>query len=134
VGLEHDDVRVDEGDGLQPEDVVDQEVGVEAVVGEAEEGENEGEGYLDLSRSDVLISPPASDEEGMAEAESSRRPYVTKRVPFSNDDFKDPILQLGNTFQNVYDFRKSIKQASILKGKDLTYQKNSRTKCIAMCV
>jgi hypothetical protein len=64
VGLEHDDVRVDEGVGLQPEDVVDQEVGVEAVVGELEEGESEceGEGYLDLSRSDVLISPPASDE------------------------------------------------------------------------
>jgi hypothetical protein len=101
VGLEHDDVRVDEGFGLQPEDVVDQEVGVEAVVGEAEEGE--GEGYSNISGSDELISPSASDEEGAAEAESSRRPYVTKRVPFSKDDLKDPILQRGNTFQDMYE-------------------------------
>jgi len=110
---------------------VDQEVGVEAAVGEAEEGE--GEGYSDISGSDGLISPIASDEEGAAEAESSRRPCVTKRVPFSNDDLKDPILQRGNTFRDVYEFRKTIKQASVLKGKDLTYEKNFRTKCIAMC-
>jgi hypothetical protein len=64
VGLEYDDVGVDEGFGLQLEDVVDQEVGVEAGVGEAEEGEGEGagegegegggqgegEGYLDIFR------------------------------------------------------------------------------------
>jgi hypothetical protein len=109
VGLEHDDVRVDEGFGLQPKDVVDQEVGVEAVVGEAKEGEGEGvgggegEGYSDISGSDELISPSASDEEGAAEAESSRWPYVTKRVPFSKDDLKYPILQRGNTFQDVYE-------------------------------
>jgi hypothetical protein len=74
VGLEHDDVGVDEGFGLQPEDFVDQEVGVEAAVGEAEEGESEGEGagggqgegegYSDISGSDELISPSASDKEG----------------------------------------------------------------------
>jgi hypothetical protein len=106
VGLEYDDVGVDEGFGLQPEDVVDQEVGVEAAVGEAEEGEGEGagggqgegEGYSDIFGSDGLISPIASDEEGAVEAESSRRPCVTKRVPFSKDDLKDPILQRGNTF------------------------------------
>jgi hypothetical protein len=76
LGLEYDDVGVDEGFGLQPEDVVDQEVGVEAAVGEAEEGEGEGEGesaggdqgggqgegkgYSDISGSDELISPSAS--------------------------------------------------------------------------
>jgi hypothetical protein len=89
---------LDEGFGLQPEDVVDQEVGVKAAVGEVEEGEGGGEGYLDISVSDELISPSASDEEGAAEAESSRRPCVTKRVPFSKDDLKYPILQRGNTF------------------------------------
>jgi len=137
VGLEHDDVRVDEGFGLQPEDVMDQEVGVEAAAGEAEEGEGEGagggKGYSDIFGNDELISPSASDEEGAAEVESSRRPCVTKRVPFSKDDLKDPILQQGNTFQDVYEFRKAIKQASVLKTKDLTYQKNSMTKCIAVC-
>jgi hypothetical protein len=46
---------------------------------------------------------------------------------------KDLILQRGNTFRDVYEFRKAIKQASVLKGKDLTYQKNSRTKCIVVC-
>jgi hypothetical protein len=136
VGLEHDDFRVDEGVGLQLEDVVDQEVGVEAAVGEAEKGEGKGkdEGYSDIFHSDELISPRASDEEGATEAESSRRPCVTKRVSFSKDDLKGPILQRGNTFQDVYEFRKAIKQASVLKVKDLTYQKNSKTKCIAVHV
>jgi hypothetical protein len=69
----------------------------------------------------------------VAEAESSRRPCVTKRVPFSKEYFTNPILQRGNTFQDVYEFRKTIKQASVLKGKDLTYQKNSMTKCITVC-
>jgi len=112
---------------------VNQEVGVEVAVGEDEEGESKGEVDSDLFRSDLLISPRTSDEEGVAEAESSRRPCVTKRVPFSKEYFTNPILQRGNTFQDVYEFRKTIKQASVLKGKDLTYQKNSRTKCITVC-
>jgi hypothetical protein len=33
----------------------------------------------------------------------------------------------------VYEFKKAIKHAPVLKGKDLTYQKNSKTKCIAIC-
>jgi hypothetical protein len=132
LDIEHDDVGVDEGVGLPPEGV-NQEVGVEAVVGEYEEGDGEDEVDSNLSHSDLLISPRASDEEGVAKAESSRRPCVTKKVPFTKEDFTNPILQRGNTFQDVYEFRKAIKQASVLKGMDLTYQKNSRTKCIAVC-
>jgi hypothetical protein len=132
LNIEHDDVGVDEGVGLQPEGV-NQEVRVEAAVGEDEEGEGEGDVDSDLSRSDLLISLHASDAEGVAEVEFSRRPCVTKRVPFSKECFTNPILQQDNTFQDVYEFRKAIKQASVLKGNDLTYQKNSRTKCIVVC-
>jgi hypothetical protein len=97
---------------------VNQEVGVEAAVGEDEEGEGEGEGEIvsDLFRSDLLISHSASDEEGVAEAESLKQLCVTKRVPFSKEDFTNPILQQCITFQDVYEFRKAIKQASVLKG------------------
>jgi len=38
----------------------------------------------------------------------------------------------GNIFNDVYEFRKAIKQANVLKGKDLAYQKNSRKKLIAL--
>jgi hypothetical protein len=58
---------------------VNQEVGVEVAVGEDEEGESKGEVDSDLFRSDLLISPRTSDEEGVAEAESSRRLCVTDK-------------------------------------------------------
>jgi hypothetical protein len=45
----------------------------------------------------------------------------------------NPILQPSNTFEDVYEFRKVNKQANVLKGKDLAYQKNSRMKLIAVC-
>jgi hypothetical protein len=80
-----------------------------------------------------LISPRGSDEEAVAEAESSERPYVTKRMPFSKEDMGNLILELGNTFENVYQFRKVVKQASVLKVKDLTYQENSKMKFMVVC-
>jgi hypothetical protein len=137
VGLDNDDigveeeVGVDQGDGVKPEDGVDQEVGVKAVVGEDEEGKDGDDS--EISRSDVLISHRGSDEEVVAEAESSERPYVTKRMPFGKEDMGNLILELGNTFENVYQFRKVVKQASVLKVKDLTYQENSKMKFMVVC-
>jgi hypothetical protein len=54
-------------------------------------------------------------------------------VPFSAEDMLNPILVPGDTFNDVYEFRKAIKQFNVLKGKDLAYQKNSRKKLIVVC-
>jgi len=67
------------------------------------------------------------------EPDSSKRPCVAKRVPFTKSDYEKPTLQPGNTFDSVYDFKKASKHANILKGKDLVYEKNSRSKVIAVC-
>ncbi|XP_062176167.1 uncharacterized protein LOC133881254 [Alnus glutinosa] len=92
--------------------------------------EGEDEPVSDVSRSEILITP--NNTSGDDEPDSSKRPCVTKRVPFSKSDFEKPTLQKGNTFDSVYDFRKAIKHANILKGKDLVYQKNSKSKVIAV--
>jgi hypothetical protein len=123
-------VREDEDVGLEPEFGIDEEVRLELDVGVDEEvglaTENgDGEDILDeatseMSQSDILISPPASDEEDEVDSE---RVYVTKRVPFSPSDLGNPVLQRGNTFHDMYEFRKAIKHANVLKRKDLHFKK-----------
>jgi hypothetical protein len=83
-----------------------------------------------MSQSDILISPHNTSEED--EPDSSKRLCVTKNVSFSKSDFEKPTMQLGNSFESVYDFRKAIKWVSILKEKYLVYQKNSRLKVITV--
>lgn len=57
-----------------------------------------------MSQSDILISPPASDEENEADSE---RVCVPKRVTFSPFDLGNLVLQLGNTFHDVYEFKET---------------------------
>jgi hypothetical protein len=60
---------------------------------------------------------------------------VPKRVTFSPLDLGNLVLQLGNTFHNVYEFKKTIKQANVLKENDLHFKKkkNTRKKHVAVC-
>jgi hypothetical protein len=144
-----EDVEVDQAFVGEPSHAIEEELEVEVAVAlaatedEAAEGEGVGKGVgkgvgvgedvpvSDMSWSDILVIPCNTSEED--EPDSSKRPCVTKRVAFTKSDFEKPTLQLGNAFESVYDFRKAIKQANLLKGKDLVYQKNSRSKVIAMC-
>jgi hypothetical protein len=131
----------DQGFGVEEEDDVYLEVG-RAEVGvdqgfehEAVEDGNERceDGSDSGNRSGVLVSPTPSDEEDADEVEYKKRVCVQKRVPFSAEDMLNPTLVPGNTFNDVYEFRKAIKQANVLKEKDLAYQKNSRKKLIVVC-
>jgi len=137
VSVEGEDVEVDQEFVGEPSHAVEEELEAEVTIAlavsedEAAEGEGEDEPVSDMSRSDILIIRHNTSEED--EPDSSKRPCVDKRVPFTKFDFEKPTLQLGNTFESVYDFRKAIKQANILKGNDLVYQKNSRSKVIAVC-
>ena len=53
-------------------------------------------------------------------------------IPFTKD-MKNPVLQLGHTFGDAMKFRIVVKQANILKGKDLEFPKNETKKVIARC-
>jgi len=145
ASVEGEDVGVDQEFVGEPSHVVEEDLEAEVAVAlaaaedEFAQGVGKGKGVVegedepvsDVSRSGILITP--DNTSGDDEPDSSKRPCVTKRVPFSKSDFEKPTLQKGNTFDSVYDFRKAIKQANILKGKDLVYQKNSKSKVIAVC-
>ncbi|XP_062152677.1 uncharacterized protein LOC133861000 [Alnus glutinosa] len=143
ASVEGEDVGVDQEFVREPSHVVEEDleakvaVALAAAEDEFAQGvgkgvvEGEDESVSDVSRSDIRIT--LDNTSGDDEPDSSKRSCVTKRVPFSKSDFEKPTLQKGNTFDSVYDFRKAIKQANILKGKDLVYQKNSKSKVIAVC-
>jgi hypothetical protein len=50
----------------------------------------------------IQKSPRGSDEEAAAKVESLEWPCVTKRVRFSKEDMGNPILEPGNTVEDVY--------------------------------
>ncbi|XP_062147727.1 uncharacterized protein LOC133856686 [Alnus glutinosa] len=145
ASVEGEDIGVDQEFVGEPSHVVEEDLEAEVAVAlaaaedEFAQGVGKGKGVVegedepvsDVSRSGILITP--DNTSGDDEPDSSKRPCVTKRVPFSKSDFEKPTLHKGNTFDSVYDFRKAIKQANILKGKDLVYQKNSKSKVIAVC-
>jgi hypothetical protein len=53
---------------------------------------------------------------------------VTKRVEFTKEDLIIPVLQVGHIFADANLFRKAVKQANILKGKDLEFKRNKTKK------
>jgi hypothetical protein len=58
---------------------------------------------------------------------------VTKRVQFTKEDLINPVLQVGHIFADANLFRKAMKHANILKGKDLEFKRNETKKIIAVC-
>ena len=46
---------------------------------------------------------------------------------------KNPVLHLGHTFGDATEFRRVVKQANILKVKDLKFPRNETKKVIVRC-
>jgi hypothetical protein len=92
-------------------------------------GEDDGNSE-ELCPSDILLIPDPSDSDY---EDISSRPDVSKRTPFTEDDMKNPMLQVGHIFANAMAFRRAVKHANILKGKDLDFQKNETVKVTARC-
>ena len=46
---------------------------------------------------------------------------------------KNPVLQIGHIFGNATVFRRAVRHANILKGKDLEFSKNETKKVTARC-
>jgi hypothetical protein len=43
---------------------------------------------------------------------------------------KNPVLQVGHTFADANAFKRAVKQANILKGKDLDFLRNETKKLL----
>jgi hypothetical protein len=78
--------------------------------------EEEDEVSSNLARSDVLVSPPKSDEE--FEATSGVR-CVTRVSQFEDVDMEDPHLDVGMSFESAAQFRKAVREYNLFRGKDV---------------
>lgn len=58
---------------------------------------------------------------------------MTNLVQFNVVDMRSPQLVVGNTFHDAAEFRKVVKQANIIKGKDLTFKKNEMKRIVIVC-
>jgi hypothetical protein len=84
------------------------------------------ENDFEIGRSDILLSPPVSDEE---DGGISSHPDVE----FHEVDIVNPNLKLRMKFSNIQLFREAVKQYNVRKGKDIRFEKIERAKCVAMC-
>jgi hypothetical protein len=83
-----------------------------------------------LARSDILITPPKSDEEYKA---ASRAKCVTKTSQFEDVDMEDPHLDVGMSFELVAQFRKAVREYNLFRGKDFLFTKNDGDRVIGVC-
>jgi hypothetical protein len=63
----------------------------------------------------------------------SSRKDVTKRIHFGHTDMNNLTLIVGNTFHNVVEFRKAMRQYNITKGKDLRFKRNENKRVVIVC-
>ena len=132
VGVSGRDGDEDNGDADEDDRDGDEDyVGEDYRHGDGEDYGVEDDGNSeDLCASDILMSLGPSDSEAK---EIASRPNITKRIPFTKEDMKNPVLQVGHTFADTNAFRRAVKQANILKGKDLDFPRNETKKVIARC-
>jgi len=89
---------------------------------DVEMDENDSE----MDRSDILLSPPISDEE---DGEISYNPSSE----FHEVDLVNPNLKLKMKFSSLQLFREAVKQYNVQRGKDIQFVKNERARCVAVC-
>jgi hypothetical protein len=79
----------------------------------------------EIGRSDILVSPVPSDEEGEIS--------FARGSEFHAIDLGDPILKLEMKFSNIKTFRELVKVFNLKRGKDITFKRNERQKYIVVC-
>jgi hypothetical protein len=90
----------------------------------------EDEVFSNLARSDILITPPKSDEEYEA---ASKAKCVTKTYQFEDVDMEDPRLNVGMSFESAAQFRKAVREYNFFRGKDVVFTKNDGDYVIGVC-
>jgi hypothetical protein len=67
----------------------------------------------EMGRSDILESPPNSDEEDGVTSE--------KTPEFHQVDMANPILKLKMTFSDIQTFREAVKEYNVQRGKEIRF-------------
>jgi hypothetical protein len=83
--------------------------------------EEEDEVSSNLARSDILVTPPKSDEEYEV---NSRDKCVTRTSQFEDVDMEDPHLDIGMSFTSASQLRKVVREYNLFRGKDVDFTKN----------
>ncbi|GLT73312.1 hypothetical protein SLA2020_451800 [Shorea laevis] len=90
----------------------------------------EDEVSSNLARSDILVSPPKSDEENDV---GSRPKCVTRTSEFHDVDMEDPKLDVGMTFTSG-SLDKLVREYNLFRGKDVKFTKNDGDMVIGVCM
>jgi hypothetical protein len=80
----------------------------------------------EMGRSDILLSPPVSDED-------SGGISFNLGSEFHAMDLVNPTLKLKMKFYSLQLFREAVKQYNVQRGKDIQFVKNERARCVAVC-
>jgi hypothetical protein len=142
------DVRVnrDDGDnrnvgGIGGEGREDSDGGEGEESGEDEESEEGGDdsgrstvddddANSDMARSDILTSPPKSDEEYEVD---SQRKHITKWSEFHLTDMGNNDFVVGQKFSSIQVFRDAVRESNVNMEKDVKFKKNYLAKCVVVC-
>jgi hypothetical protein len=80
----------------------------------------------DIGRSDILLSPPVSeDEDGGLSSHHG--------VEFQEIDLGNPELKLKMKFSSIQLFREAVRQYNVRREKDIRFEKNEKAKCVTVC-
>jgi hypothetical protein len=83
------------------------------------------ENDFEIGRSDILLSPHVSEEDGGISSHPN--------VEFRKVDLVNPNLKLKMKFSSIQLFREAVKQYNVRRGNDIRFEKNERAKCVAVC-
>jgi hypothetical protein len=117
---------VDNEDGEEGEESEESEESEDGV----EDNDDDDDANSDMARSDILISPPNSDEEEEVAPQSK---YVTKSSEFQMADLGHPEFVVGQKFSSIKIFRTAVRECNLSMGKDIKFKKNYLAKCIVVC-
>jgi hypothetical protein len=83
-----------------------------------------------MARSDILVSPPISDEKIEV---SSLATCIIRRTEFQQTEMHNSQLSIGWKFSLIKVFREAIRENNLRKGKDIRFKKNYLAKFIVVC-
>jgi hypothetical protein len=119
----NDNDSEDDGDHTEAGQMTQQDVDED--VDEDDDDDDDDDYNSDMGRSDILVLPVPSDEE----CEITSAPGSE----FHSVDMGDPVLGLEMKFPDIQTFREAVRMFNLKRGKDITFIRNERQKCIVVC-
>jgi hypothetical protein len=87
----------------------------------------EDEVSFNLARSDILITPPKSDEEYTVAS------MLLRLLSLRDVDMEDSHLDVGKSFESAAQFKKVVREYNLFRGKDVVFTKTDGDRVIRVC-